>query len=140
MKQRTKNMRRPKLPIALIPALLSGMLQPCQAQDSTLALLNGPVHSRSTVVPTTGPISDDGTDRMALEPAGQLMISFTSISTEEVHVEVLNEQGLRVLERTRTDDVGRTLVPLDVDGLANGRYVLRVRQGAATGTRRFLRP
>ena len=124
--------------MSLCTALPLGLFQPCFAQE--VAQLNGPLTARTSGTIVTTPISDDGMDWLALQPAKQLMISFTSNGSGDVHVEVLNEQGDQVLACTRADHPGRTLLPLDVDGLGSGRYVLRVQQGGATRTARFLRP
>ena len=135
MKQRTKNMQRPKWTIALLPALLLNV-HPVHAQD--VAALSRPMQPFDTTTRT--PISDGGMDWLSLAPAEQLLITFRSSEASELHLEVLNEQGVLVLTRRSASRPGRTLLPLNVDGLASGRYVLRVQQGGATSTSRFLRP
>jgi hypothetical protein len=44
-----------------------------------------------------------------------------------------------VLVQQGTGHAGRTLIPVDVTGLAQGRYAVRVQEGGATRISRFMR-
>ena len=106
-------------------------------QHADLADLGGPV-LRGTMS-TTAPISDDGQESDALLPAQQLVISFTGAGEGERTVEVLDEQGSSVFVQHAPSRTGRTLIPVDVSGLAQGRYAVRVQEGGATRISRFVR-
>lgn len=106
-------------------------------QHADLADLGGTMEPGTTSAPA--PISDDGQASDALLPAQQLVISFTGTGVGARTVEVLDEQGRPVLVQQGTGHAGRTLIPVDVTGLAKGRYALRVQEGGATHISRFVR-
>ncbi len=93
----------------------------------------------SMTEPGVMPISDDGRESDALVPADHLMIAFTSTGSGGRTVEVLDEQGHAVLVQQGVSRMGRTLIPVDVTGLAKGRYAVRVQEGGATRISRFVR-
>jgi hypothetical protein len=106
-------------------------------QHAELADLGGPV-LRGTVG-ASSPISDDGQESDALLPAQHLVISFTGSGIGDRTVEVLDDQGRAVLVQHAPSHAGRTLIPVDVTGLAKGRYAVRVQEGGATRISRFVR-
>lgn len=106
-------------------------------QNAELAALGAPVKPTAPIA--TSPISDDGQESDALLPADQLVISFTGSGEGERTVEVLNVQGRAVLVQHAPSHAGRTLIPVDVSGLAKGRYAVRVQEGGATRISRFVR-
>jgi hypothetical protein len=106
-------------------------------QHAELADLGGPVTPGTTGAPA--PISDDGQESDALLPAQHLVISFTGTGAGDRIIEVLDEQGRPVLVQQGTGHAGRTLIPVDVTGLAQGRYAVRVQEGGATRVSRFVR-
>jgi hypothetical protein len=133
-----RTIRRTTLILTTLLAASSGTF-PLHAQEAQLAQL------RSTSgLPLTSlaaePISDDGDDLSSLHPASQLLITFTGTGAGLVSVKVFNEAGELVLERSTPVRPGRQFLPIDVDGLASGRYLVRVQEGAAVSTSRFLRP
>lgn len=114
-------------------------LFPLHAQEAQLAQLGSPsAHTGATLIHTS--ISDDGDDLTALPQASQLLITFSGGGAGPVSVHVLDEAGKVVLQHMAIGREGRQLVPLDVSGLASGRYLVRVQVGAAVSTSRFLRP
>lgn len=126
-----------KLPSVL--ALLVGLTYTYHSsgQHVELADLGGP--ARTAGISSASPISDDGRDGDALVPADQLLITFTATGEGERTVEVLDEQGRTVLAQRSASEAGRTLIPVDVTGLAQGRYAVRVQEGGATRISRFVR-
>jgi len=132
-------MRQRRNPCAAFLLLFTGLVYTCHSsgQHADLADLGGPVvHSAR---PAPAPISDDGQASDALAPAQQLVIAFTGTGAGPRTVEVLSEQGRPVLVQQGTGRVGRTLIPVDVAGLAQGRYAVRVQEGGATHISRFVR-
>lgn len=109
-------------------------------QGAELAGLNQVVYDEPATERTPAPIADDEADVDTLAPAQQLLISFLSEGTGAYRVEVLDEQGRCVLERSRASRTGRNLLPVDVADLAKGRNAVRVHEGGATRITRFVRP
>lgn len=112
---------------------------PLHAQEAQLAQLGSPSAHDGTILTHTS-ISDDGDDLAALPQASQLLITFSSGGAGQVSVQVLDEAGKVVMQHTAVGRAGRQLVPLDVSGLASGRYLVRVQEGTAVSASRFLRP
>lgn len=129
--------RRKTLILTSLLAAVSGML-PLHAQEAQLAHLRSTSGHTATYLPAE-PISDDGDDLSTLQPASQLLITFTGTSEGTVTVKVFSESGDMVLHRLVPAREGRQLLALDVDGLASGRYLVRVQEGAAVSTSRFMR-
>jgi hypothetical protein len=130
--------RRQTLILTTLLAASSGML-PLHAQEACLAQLRSTSDHIGTSLPAE-PISDDGDDLFTLHPASPLLITFTGTSEGTVTVQVFNGSGDLVLHRSVPAREGRQLLALDVDGLASGRYLVRVQEGAAVSTSRFMRP
>lgn len=126
------------LTLTTLLAAASGPL-PVHAQEVHLAQLSATFDHIGTARPAP-PISDDGDGLSTLLPATQLVITFTGTSEGPVIVQVFDEAGHLVLNRMAPARPGRQFLPVDVDGLASGRYLVRVQEGVAVSTSRFLRP
>jgi hypothetical protein len=134
---RMRNTRRTTPLLITLLAALCGTY-PVHGQESHLAQLNpGSGHPGTAIV--RSPISDDGDELNELLPA-KLLITFSGSGAAPVLVDVFDETGKLVMQRSAPADPGRQFLPLDVAGLPSGRYVVRVQEGAAVGTSRFLRP
>lgn len=129
---------RTTLILTTLLAASSGTV-PLYAQEAQLAQLRSTTDHTGTSL-RAEPISDDGDDLSTLHPATQLLITFTGTSAGQVSLQVFNEAGELVLHRSVPARPGRQFLPVDVDGLARGRYLVRVQEGAAVSSSRFLRP
>jgi len=89
--------------------------------------------------PERAPITDDGRTGDARVPTSQLLISFTETETVSLNVEIMDEAGRCVQQLAFTSHEGRNMLPIDVTGLAQGRYAVRVQGGGATTISRFER-
>jgi len=72
-------------------------------------------------------------------PTSQLLIAFSEEERMPLTVEILDEAGRCVQQHAFTSQEGRNMLPIDVTGLAQGRYAVRVQGGGATTISRFER-
>lgn len=85
------------------------------------------------------PISDDGRESDALVSAEQLVIAFLGEDEVPLTVEILDEQGVCVQRHAFTGHAGRNHMPINVAGLAHGRYAVRVSDAGSSRISRFMR-
>jgi len=85
------------------------------------------------------PITDDGQRGDAMVPTSQLLIAFSDEERMPLTVEILDEAGRCVQMHAFTSQEGRNMLPIDVTGLAQGRYAVRVQGGGSTTISRFER-
>jgi hypothetical protein len=88
---------------------------------------------------TQQPITDDGQRGDAMVPTSQLLIAFAEEEIMPLTVEILDENGLCVQQHAFISQEGKNMLPIDVTGLAQGRYAVRVQGGGSTTISRFER-
>ncbi len=88
---------------------------------------------------TNSPITDDGHSGDELQPADQLMISFSDTEADRLSVDILDEQGRCVQQHIFTSRQGKNTLPVDVTGLERGRYAVRVQRAGTAHISRFQR-
>ncbi len=84
-------------------------------------------------------ITDDGRQRAERAVTAQLIFAFESEHVRSVMVDVFDEQGHTVRQQTLTSRPGRSALAMNVEGLREGRYVARVREGESAKMVRFQR-
>ncbi len=84
-------------------------------------------------------ITDDGRQGDERAVTAQLIFAFASERVRSVIVDVFDEQGHKVRQQTLTSRPGRSALAMDVEGLREGRYVARLREGESAKMVRFQR-
>lgn len=84
-------------------------------------------------------ITDDGRQGAERVATAQLIFAFEGERVRSVIVDVFDEQGRTVRQQTLTSRPGRSALAMDVEGLREGRYVARVREGERVKMVRFQR-
>jgi hypothetical protein len=85
------------------------------------------------------PITDDGQRGDAVVPTSQLVIAFSEEERMPLTIDIMDDAGRCVQQLAFTSHEGRNMLPIDVTGLAQGRYAVRVQGGGATTISRFER-
>jgi len=106
------------------------------AVPEVLVTVSTPV---SVSVKTNTPITDDGRRGDELLPADQLMVAFNDAGSDPLSVDIMDEQGRYVQRHTFTARQGKNNLPIDVTGLEQGRYVVRVQRAGIAHISRFKR-
>ena len=88
---------------------------------------------------TNSPITDDGHSGDELEPADQLMISFSDTEADRLSVDILDEKGRCVQQHIFTSRQGKNTLPVYVTGLGRGRYAVRVQYAGNVHVSHFQR-
>ena len=84
-------------------------------------------------------ITDDARQCSELAVTAQLIFAFESEHVRSVMVDVFDEQGHTVRQQTLMTRPGRSVLAMDVEGLREGRYVARIREGESAKLVRFQR-
>ena len=85
------------------------------------------------------PIGDDGGNGDDWCTTRQLIIALGDNAASELRVELLNEAGMQVRSDRYVTSIGQRTVPVDVAGLAHGRYAARISNGSTDRVVRFRR-
>jgi|GEM_PF-2825461 len=135
---------------ALTAVALLGLMGLAYGQGDQLSTLT-PLPARSTaaevrkrapeLAPTKVPvqITDDGRQGDERSATAQLIFAFTSEDAHSITVDVLDESGRVVSQRTLTAKPGRNALAMDVSDLREGRYAARITQGDGGRVVRFHR-
>ncbi len=135
---------------ALTAVAVLGLMGLAFGQGEPLSELT-PLPSRSAVaevrlpvpelVPTKVPvkITDDGRQRDERSATAQLIFAFTSEHAHSIIVDVLDESGHVVSQRTLSAKPGRNALAMDVSDLREGRYVALISEGDGGRLVRFYR-